>query len=988
MGPREDSPNCPVTRVCPDKQKLSTNYYNKVLAIDYSQSKLIACGSLFQGVCTSHDVENVTLYETPANESVVANNSTASTVAFIAPGPEDLSRTHVLYVGVSYTGNGPYCSDIPAVSSRSLDPANMFAIAHTDAIAHTGTKIMINSMSREIYPIKYVFGFSAKGFSYFITVQGKQTSSPKPFISKLIRICQNDVHYYSYTEVPLECRADDGTHYNLAQAGYVGHPGSELAVSLGITAQDDVLYVVFAKSKNDSDTYFKPSANSALCVYALSAIHRKFTQNIQDCFNGVGQRGLDFINPSQACSQTQVQIKDDFCGLDVNTPLGGTNPVKASPVLRLSGVLLTAVAAISTHDYTVAFLGTSTGHLKKAVVESVTRAFEYSDIVIDEGSSVNPDMLFHKDKHIYVMTENRVTMMKVQGCHIFNTCNECLGAKDPYCGWCSLENKCSLRSDCEDAAQNANYWLSYKNGKCTTITEVQPPQIQRTTARILTLIIDNLPVLEGQFFCAFTIMGKTLTTNATRSTNGITCATPHTDSLPSIPPGQHHITAKLSVRKRIGPEFVSTNFTFYDCNTHTSCTQCVSSPFPCDWCVQGHRCTHDTGENCRNDILVTGVSSIGPSIRSGPGFCPRINTTNGSSPVILVPSGENKSIEVKVENTQPLLLQTTFVCQFNIEGRVRQVHAQFIGENIHCEPMMFSFGTQSPNVTASFAVIWAGSKPLDNPENIRVLVYRCEGMATNCGICLELHSKYKCGWCSDGIGSCRVRGQCNSSLLWLDSSQTCPNPQITKFTPISGPWEGGTNITITGINLGRTFADINGGVKIVQADEKVIANCIPYKELYEKTTTIVCQVESLHNVSSGLLTGQISGYVFVKVLNDYKAQSTFNYSFVNPRIINITPSAGPKSGGTHLLIWGRHMDAGSSVEACVGCLPCHIIRREPEVAECITSPAHNVKKGTVRMKFDNGLRVYEKEFEYVDNPTISSIESGPSGQRGIPKGIP
>lgn len=38
------------------------------------------------------------------------------------------------------------------------------------------------------------------------------------------------------------------------------------------------------------------------------------------------------------------------------------------------------------------------------------------------------------------------------------------------------------------------------------------------------------------------------------------------------------------------------------------CTQCVSSPFPCDWCVGGHRCTHDTGENCRNDILVTGIS--------------------------------------------------------------------------------------------------------------------------------------------------------------------------------------------------------------------------------------------------------------------------------------------------------------------------------------------------------------------------------------------
>lgn len=69
-----------------------------------------------------------------------------------------------------------------------------------------------------------------------------------------------------------------------------------------------------------------------------------------------------------------------------------------------------------------------------------------------------------------------------------------------------------------------------------------------------------------------------------------------------------HFTAKLSVRMTSGPDFVTTNFTFFDCNTYSSCTRCVSSSFPCDWCVDGHRCTHDTAENCRNDILVTGVS--------------------------------------------------------------------------------------------------------------------------------------------------------------------------------------------------------------------------------------------------------------------------------------------------------------------------------------------------------------------------------------------
>lgn len=170
---------------------------------------------------------------------------------------------------------------------------------------------------------------------------------------------------------------------------------------------------------------------------------------------------------------------------------------------------------------------------------------------------------------------------------------------------------------------------------------------------------------------------------------------------------------------KVGPDFVATNFTFYDCSSYLSCTECVSSLFPCDWCVGRHRCTHDTGENCRNDILVTGTFSVGPSIRSGPSFCPRIRaTTQSTSPEILVPSGSERKIQVKIENIPPLISQTRFVCQFNIEGRVRQVHAKLLGENIYCDPMTFEYTTIAPNTTTAFAVIWDGSKPFDNPDNI------------------------------------------------------------------------------------------------------------------------------------------------------------------------------------------------------------------------------------------------------------------------------
>lgn len=71
---------------------------------------------------------------------------------------------------------------------------------------------------------------------------------------------------------------------------------------------------------------------------------------------GLSLRGLLF--------QKLQTIGEDFCGLDVNTPLGGEQAISAMPVLLFS-TRLTAVAATSTGDFTVVFVGTATGHLKK-----------------------------------------------------------------------------------------------------------------------------------------------------------------------------------------------------------------------------------------------------------------------------------------------------------------------------------------------------------------------------------------------------------------------------------------------------------------------------------------------------------------------------------------------------------------------------------------------------------------------------------------------
>ena len=110
-------------------------------------------------------------------------------------------------------------------------------------------------------------------------------------------------------------------------------------------------------------------------------------------------------------------------------------------------------------------------------------------------------------------------------------------------------------------------------------------------------------------------------------------------------------------------------------------------------------------------------------------------------------------------------------------------------------------------------------------------------MADNCGMCLSLDEKFECGWCQSS-GKCEVKDKCGKDATsWLNRDQTCPNPQITSFEPMMGPWEGGTNITITGINLGKEYLDIYGGITVAGIQ------CDPYERLYKKTEKIVCKVD-------------------------------------------------------------------------------------------------------------------------------------------------
>ena len=107
---------------------------------------------------------------------------------------------------------------------------------------------------------------------------------------KLVKIGSNLLKLVKSVQIESNwfCKSKDILTSNLVQAAFVGKPGSDLASNLGITPQDDVLYAVFSESdSSEGEITFKPNKNSALCVYSLKKIRRKFMQNIQRCFTGM-----------------------------------------------------------------------------------------------------------------------------------------------------------------------------------------------------------------------------------------------------------------------------------------------------------------------------------------------------------------------------------------------------------------------------------------------------------------------------------------------------------------------------------------------------------------------------------------------------------------------------------------------------------------------------------------------------------------------------
>uniref|UniRef100_A0AAR2M1Y5 Plexin-A1 n=1 Tax=Pygocentrus nattereri TaxID=42514 RepID=A0AAR2M1Y5_PYGNA len=963
-GPVLDNEKCyppPSVQSCPHDQS-QTNNVNKLLLVDYGQNRLIACGSTSQGICQFLRLDDLFKLGEPHHRkehylSSVAESGTMSGV-IISEG----SRSK-LFIGTPIDGKSEY---FPTLSSRKLmaneENADMFSFVYQDEFVSSQLKIPSDTLSKfPAFDIYYVYGFSSEQFVYYLTLQlDTQLTSPDAsgeqfFTSKIVRLCVDDPKFYSYVEFPIGC-TKDGVEYRLIQDAYLSKPGRQLANSLGVSENEDILFTVFSQGQKNRA---KPPKESALCLFTLRRIKEKIKERIQSCYRGEGKLSLPWLlNKELACINSPLQIDDNFCGQDFNQPLGGTSTIEGIPLFVDKDDGMTSVAAYDYRGNTVVFTGTRTGRLKKILINSVSPsrpALLYENVVVGDGSPILRDLLFSPDQQfIYTLTEKQVKRVPVESCDQYKTCSECLGSRDPHCGWCVLLNVCSRKDRCERADEPQRF--ASRVDQCVELS-VQPNNISVTMSKVqLVLQARNVPDLSAGVNCSFEDYTET---EARIQGSFIHCLSPTAKEL--IPITRHQgdkRVVKLYLKsKETGKKFASVDFVFYNCTVHKSCLSCVNGSFPCHWCKYRHMCT----QNANDCSFQEGRVNMSED-------CPQILP----STQIYIPVGVTKPITLAARNLpQPQSGQRNYECIFHIQGETHSVTAlRFNSSSIQCQKTTYHYeGNDISDLPVNLSVVWNGNFVIDNPYNIKAHLYKCYALRESCGMCLKADPRFECGWCVQDK-KCSLRQECAlPEHTWMHATagnSRCTHPRITKLSPETGPRQGGTRLTITGENLGLQFRDIQNGVRIGKVA------CQPIEEEYISAEQIVCRLAD----ATGYRVQEAQVEVCVRDCQpEYRAISPKAFTFVSPYFTRVVPMRGPVSGGTRITIHGSHLNAGSAVSVKIGLNTCHFERRSAREIVCVT-PAGLNPGGTPVMVDINAaeLRNPEVKFNYTTDPTIAKIE--------------
>uniref|UniRef100_A0A3B4AK45 Uncharacterized protein n=1 Tax=Periophthalmus magnuspinnatus TaxID=409849 RepID=A0A3B4AK45_9GOBI len=274
----------------------------------------------------------------------------------------------------------------------------------------------------------------------------------KVAVSRVARVCKGDMggqrtlqrKWTSFVKARLDCALPEPSLPPIVQ---------DVFLLKHKDWRESLFYTVFTPQSGLSQV-------SAVCAYKVSDIRHIFTEGKFKTPVAVETSHVKWVMytgevpvPRPGGCINSLDLPDKTLQFIRDRPLmdDAVRPITGEPLLVKRGALLSRIVvdrvqALDGQTYDIMFIGTENGYIQKAVNYGGEMFIIEEIQVFENHDAINILRLSSSSGQLYAGSEFSAVQMPLSNCSRYESCVDCILARDPYCAWDFSTGHCSSLS--------------------------------------------------------------------------------------------------------------------------------------------------------------------------------------------------------------------------------------------------------------------------------------------------------------------------------------------------------------------------------------------------------------------------------------------------------------------------------------------------------------------------------------------------------------
>uniref|UniRef100_A0A3B3YQ10 Sema domain-containing protein n=1 Tax=Poecilia mexicana TaxID=48701 RepID=A0A3B3YQ10_9TELE len=319
---------------------------------------------------------------------------------------------------------------------------NTFSHVSQNIFLKTGHPIMISINVAEIR--KSSENKDDDNLFVFFTETAVEERRSNLRLSRIARVCKSDLggfiisekKWTSFLKARLDCPFGDTGSLSLVQDVFF--------VKDKNNATESLFYATFPSST---------CSQSAVCAYKVSDIQQYMGKENFAYPRSVSTKPKLCINDEMRANgvKTSFNIPENALLFAKNHPLmeGVVTPITGRPLLvwsvaQFSRIVVDKVTSLDGQQHIIMLIGNNSGWLQKVVWSENDGGRIIEELqLFQDPQPIRFLQLSSRSGQLYSATRTAVAQLSVRDCSRYTSCDDCLIARDPYCGWDHLRGLCA-----------------------------------------------------------------------------------------------------------------------------------------------------------------------------------------------------------------------------------------------------------------------------------------------------------------------------------------------------------------------------------------------------------------------------------------------------------------------------------------------------------------------------------------------------------------